>query len=105
MFSIAREPNPTELKNTDEKFNEEINGLNTKDAYEHYKKNKHRLKYNTEETKKLFDKMNFRRCTFCSQTIKDFNKNMTIEHIKLKNTYPEKIYNWDNLMNVMINYI
>lgn len=98
MFSINREPHPAELKGTDTQFKSEINGLNTKEAYEHYKKNKNRLKYNTKETKNLFNKMNFGRCTFCSQIINDFNDAMTIEHIKLKSTYPGKIYEWNNLL-------
>lgn len=98
MFSVTRGAHPAELKNTDTQFKKEINGLNTKDAYKHYKKSKNRLKYNTKETKTLFDKMNFRRCTFCGQPIEDFNKNMTIEHIKLKSTFPEKIYEWNNLL-------
>lgn len=98
MFSINREAQPIELNNIDIKFKDEINGLNIKAAYKHYKDNKHRLKYNTEETKKLFEKMNFRRCTFCGQAIDDFNKAMTIEHIKLKSKYPKKIYEWNNLL-------
>lgn len=98
MFSINREPQPTELKNTDEKFKVEINGLSTKSAYKHYQKSQSRLKYNTKETKELFEKMNFRRCSFCSQVIKDFDDAMWVEHIKLKSTYPEKIYEWNNLL-------
>lgn len=98
MFSIKREPEPSELKQTNKQFKSEIKELSIKKSYEHYKKNKTRLKYNTEETKKLFAKMNFLRCTFCDQVIHDFYDAMTVEHIELKSSNPDKIYEWTNLL-------
>lgn len=99
MISIKRTlQDPTELNETELQFSKEIIGMDTKQAYEYYKKYKHRFKYNTLETKILFKEMNYGRCSFCSMVIKDFNDAMWIEHIKLKKSYPNFIFKWDNLL-------
>lgn len=87
-----------ELANTSRQFKSEIAGMTKKEAYEHYKKRKNVLKYNTKETTGEFRKMNYARCSFCTQIITEFDGNMTVEHIELKSEVPEKIYEWDNLL-------
>lgn len=99
MFSINRgSDDPQKLKKINDIFIGEIKNLDKEKAYEHYKKHKGKFKYNTLETKKKFREMNFERCSFCTKYISEFDDEMTVEHIKLKSEYPEKIFNWDNLL-------
>lgn len=98
MFRIVRSSEPLQLKETNKLFNEEIQDLNIEKAYNHYKDNKNRFKYNTPETKKLFKEMNYERCSFCTKHLTEFDDEMTVEHIKTKKRYPQKIYEWENLL-------
>lgn len=72
--------------------------MSTKQAYDFYKKNIRRYRYNTEEIKRIFRKMNYARCSFCTKRISDFEDNMTVEHIKIKRDYPQNIFQWSNLL-------
>lgn len=87
-----------ELAKTSEQFKKEIAGKSRQEAYAHYDSRKSILKYNTEETTKEFKKMNYERCSFCTQIILEFERDMTVEHIETKKSVPEKIYEWDNLL-------
>lgn len=87
-----------ELASTSEQFKREIAGKNRQEAYEHYENRKSTLKYNTEETKQEFKRMNEERCSFCTQIILEFERDMTVEHIETKKEVPEKIYEWNNLL-------
>ena len=86
------------LKKTNEEFNLLIKGKSTTDAYQIYKNNKDKYKYNTDETKDEFFAMTGGRCSFCTKIISDFNSEMTVEHIQTKVSMPSKIFEWDNLL-------
>lgn len=86
------------LSETSKQFKEEIKGMSRHDAYKHFDQRKGTLKYNTEETKIEFKKMNYERCSFCTGIIKEFMREMTVEHIELKNSVPSKIYEWSNML-------
>lgn len=86
------------LKKTNDEFNLLIEGKSVKDAYQFYKDNINRFKYNTDETKNEFLVMTGGRCSFCTKKIMDFNSEMTIEHIQTKVSTPSKIFEWDNLL-------
>ena len=86
------------LKKTNDEFNFLIEGKSVKDAYQFYKDNINRFKYNTVETKDEFFRMTGGRCSFCTKRIMDFNSEMTIEHIQTKVSIPSKIFEWDNLL-------
>lgn len=98
MIRIKRASNPAQLAITNKSFKEKIKGKNAKDAYEFYKQNKEMYQYNTKETKKKFKKMNYQRCSFCTRYIFDFDTEMTVEHIKIKRDYPQKIFQWNNIL-------
>lgn len=86
------------LKKTNDEFNLLIEGKSVKDAYQFYKDNINRFKYNTVETKDEFFRMTGGRCSFCTKRIMDFNSEMTIEQIQTKVSTPSKIFEWDNLL-------
>ncbi len=98
MIKIKREYMPNELSKTNNDFKNAIEGMSTKEAYEFYKRNENKYKYNTKETKKVFKTMNHERCSFCTKHISDFDDEMTIEHIKIKRDYPQEIFQWNNLL-------
>ena len=52
------------LKKTNDEFNLLIEGKSVKDAYQFYKDNINRFKYNTVETKDEFFRMTGGRCSF-----------------------------------------
>lgn len=87
-----------ELSKTSEQFRNEIKDMDRKAAYKHYLSRKGVLKYNTKETKDEFKKMNYERCSFCTGIIREFEREMTVEHIETKSSVPEKIYDWNNLL-------
>lgn len=87
-----------ELKKTSEQFQKEIEGMSRDKAYAHYDEQKSKLKYNTDETKIEFKNMNYERCSFCTGIIKEFMREMTVEHIELKSRVPAKIYEWSNML-------
>jgi len=86
------------LSKTNREFKAAIAGMQVKDAYKFYNANKKIYCYNTEETKRHFRKMNHERCSFCTKLIQDFEDEMTVEHIKIKRDYPQKIFQWSNLL-------
>lgn len=98
MIGIKRTSIPKLLAKTNKEFKAEIQGKSTKEAYEIYKRKKNKYKYNTDETKRFFRKMNNERCSFCTKHISDFEDEMTVEHIKTKKDYPRYIYQWSNLL-------
>lgn len=99
MNYIAREKKELkQLSDTERKFKNQIKGLTKSQAYQFYKDHKGSYQYNTPETKAEFAKMNYKRCSFCTKYISDFNKEMTVEHIETKSDCPEKIFRWDNLL-------
>lgn len=100
MVKIKRTYTPKGLAKTNREFKAAIRGMNVKEAYEFYKRHKGRYRYNTEETKRHFRKMNHERCAFCTKMMQDFEDEMTVEHIKIKRDYPEKIFQWSNLLCV-----
>lgn len=99
MEYIRREKSSLDdLKKTNDDFNLLIKGKSVKDAYQLYKKNLNKYKYNTPETKAEFFKMTGGRCSFCTKKITDFNSEMTVEHIQTKVSTPSKIFDWENLL-------
>ncbi len=98
MVSLKRTQEPEELSRTNREFRDAISGMSTKEAYDFYKKNERRYRYNTEEIKEIFRKMNHERCSFCTKRISDFKDKMTVEHIQIKRDYPQKIFQWNNLL-------
>ena len=90
--------NLPELAKTSNQFKQEITGMTKKQAYEHFKARSKVLKYNTSETTSEFKKMSYERCSFCTQLIHEFDREMTVEHIETKLDVPEKIYEWNNLL-------
>ncbi len=98
MINIKRTYTPKELSKTNREFKAAIKDMSTKQAYDFYKANENKFCYNTVETKRLFRKMNHERCSFCTRLIQEFNKEMTVEHIKIKRDYPQKIFQWSNLL-------
>ena len=98
MVSLKRTKEPRELSQTDREFQDAIAGMSTKEAYEFYKKNERRYRYNTKEVKEIFRKMNHGRCSFCTKCISDFEDKMTVEHVQIKRDYPQKIFQWSNLL-------
>lgn len=99
MNHIQRDKKSLEgLAATSKQFKEEIAGMTKEDAYKHFKERENVLKYNTSETKSEFKKMNYERCSFCTQIIFEFDREMTVEHIEAKSDAPEKIYEWNNLL-------
>lgn len=86
------------LSDTNKKFQEKIEGLTKEQAYRFYKNHEGTYKYNTDETKEEFAKMNHKRCSFCTRHLAEFDKEMTVEHIETKVECPEKIFRWDNLL-------
>ena len=94
MNHITREKKELkQLSVTDKKFKEKIKGLTKIQAYQYYKDHIGTYQYNTDETKAEFSKMNYKRCSFCTKYISEFNKEMTVEHIETKNAYldPSKV--------------
>ncbi len=98
MVKINRTYTPKGLAKTNREFKAAIEGMSTKEAYDFYQAHKGKYRYNTEETKQRFRKMNQERCSFCTKMIQDFNDEMTVEHIKIKRDYPKKIFQWSNLL-------
>lgn len=98
MIKIKRTTPPKLLSKTNKEFKVAIDGMDSEEAYEFYKREKNKYKYNTEETKRFFKKMNKERCSFCTRFIADFENEMTVEHIKTKKAYPKYIYQWTNLL-------
>lgn len=98
MVSLKRTKEPEELSRTNREFQTAISGMSTKEAYEFYKRNERRYRYNTEEVKEIFRKMNHERCSFCTKRISDFEDKMTVEHMQIKRDYPEEIFKWSNLL-------
>jgi len=98
MVKINRTRTPKALSKTNKEFKTAIAGMSTKDAYDFYNRYKKKYRYNTEETKQHFRKMNHERCSFCTKLIQDFDDEMTIEHIKIKRDYPKLIFQWSNLL-------
>lgn len=88
----------TNLSKTSRKFKKAIQGLNVRQAYDFYLKNQNHYRYNTQETKQEFKKINQGRCSFCTKHILEFDKEMTVEHIRIKRDYPKKIFVWTNLL-------
>lgn len=86
------------LKKTNDEFNLLIKGKSAKAAYQLYKDNINKYKYNTPETKAEFLDMTGGRCSFCTKKITDFNSEMTVEHIQTKVSAPSKIFEWENLL-------
>lgn len=98
MIKINRTKIPKELSETNKKFKAKIANMTTKEAYNFYNKHRNTYKYNTDETKQEFKKMNHERCSFCTRFIQDFDDEMTVEHIKIKRDYPKLIFQWSNLL-------
>lgn len=98
MVHLKRSRTPQGLSKTNTEFKKAVHGMDKKTAYAFFEKNQHKYKYNTPETKKAFSTMNSERCSFCTKFISDFNKEMTIEHIRTKKDYPKNIYQWNNLL-------
>ena len=55
------------LKKTNDNFIRLIKGKSVRDAYQLYKDNANKYKYNTAETKKEFFEMTGGRCSFCTK--------------------------------------
>lgn len=98
MVKIKRVSQPVQLAKTNKIYKKQIVGKNAKEAYKFYEDNQTSYKYNTKETKEKFKKMNYKRCSFCTKTILEFDTEMTIEHIRTKKDYPQKIFEWSNLL-------
>lgn len=99
MEYILRKKSSLEnLKKTNDEFNRLIKGMSVENAYQFYKENAGKYKYNTAETKKEFLDMTGGRCSFCTKRITDFNSEMTVEHIQTKVSTPSKIFEWNNLL-------
>lgn len=98
MVKINRTYTPKVLSKTNKEFKYAIAGMSVKDAYNFYKVHKKKYRYNTDETKRHFKKMNHERCSFCTKLIQDFDDEMTIEHIRIKKDYPQMIFQWSNLL-------
>mgnify|MGYP004522496809 FL=1 len=86
------------LKKTNDEFNLLIKGKSVEVAYQIYKNNADKYKYNTPETKAEFFSMTGGSCSFCTKRIIDFNSEMTVEHIQTKVSAPSKIFEWNNLL-------
>lgn len=97
-YIIREKEKLKDLSNTDRQFKEKIKGMTQANAYQFFKRHQGTYQYNTAETKQEFEKMNHKRCSFCTKRISDFNTEMTIEHIETKSSCPEKIFQWDNLL-------
>ncbi len=101
MISIRRtykNHSPKQLAKTNREFKAAIRGMSATEAWHYFDQNRQRYRYNTAETKRIFRKMNFRRCSFCTRVIGDFDKAMTVEHIETKHDHPQKIFQWKNLL-------
>lgn len=98
MVALKRSSTPRELAETNRCFKRAILGMNKEEAYYFYDNNKGRYQYNTKETKKIFKNMTHERCSFCTQNINNFDTEMTVEHIRTKKDYPDKIFQWTNLL-------
>lgn len=98
MIKIKRTDAPKVLAKTNREFKDAIAGMSVREAYDFYKAHARKYSYNTEETKRHFQKMNHGRCSFCTQFLQDFDDAMTVEHIKTKRDYPQKIFQWSNLL-------
>lgn len=98
MVKIKRTSTPRQLAKTNKEFKDAILGLDIADAYQLYKRNKNKYRYNTVETKQKFKKMNNKRCSFCTRYITEFDNEMTVEHIKTKSAFPKYIFQWSNLL-------
>lgn len=98
MVKINRTYTPRKLAETNKAFKAAISGMSVKEAYDFYKKHMCTYRYNTEETKGHFRRMNQERCSFCTRLIQDFEDEMTVEHIKTKKDYPKLIFQWSNLL-------
>lgn len=98
MIKINRTNTPKTLSKTNKEFKAAIADMSVKDAYDFYLKHKRTYRYNTEETKRHFRKMNHERCSFCTRLIQDFDDEMTVEHIRIKRDYPQLIFQWSNLL-------
>ncbi|MCI9675662.1 MAG: TIGR02646 family protein [Lachnospiraceae bacterium] len=98
MVKLNRTYAPKALSKTNREFKAAIAGMDTKDAYSFYITHKQQYSYNTSETKRHFRKMNHERCSFCTKLIYDFEDEMTVEHIRIKRDYPQKIFQWSNLL-------
>lgn len=98
MVKINRTYTPKALSKTNKEFKNAIAGMTAGEAYDFYKTHKKKYRYNTDETKRHFRKMNHERCSFCTKLIQDFDDDMTIEHIKIKRDFPHLIFQWSNLL-------
>ena len=101
MISIRRtykNKAPKQLAGTNRTFKAAIRGMSAKDAWQYYKQHEKHYSYNTPETKRIFRNMNFKRCSFCTKVIDDFDTAMTVEHIETKHDHPQKIFQWSNLL-------
>lgn len=97
-YILRKKSSLKNLKKTNDEFNLLIKGMSIEDAYQFYKDNAGKYKYNTAETKKEFLDMTGGRCSFCTKRITDFNSEMTVEHIQTKVSTPSKIFEWNNLL-------
>lgn len=98
MIKITRTSTPKNLAKTNRDFKAAIAEMSVEEAYAFYKAHNRKYCYNTEETKRHFKKMNHERCSFCTRFIQDFDDQMTVEHIKIKRDFPQKIFQWSNLL-------
>ncbi len=98
MIKIKRTYSPKALSKTNRDFKSAIANMSVREAYDFYKEHRKKYCYNTAETKHHFRKMNHERCSFCTQFIQDFDDAMTVEHIKTKRDFPQKIFQWSNML-------
>lgn len=88
---------PELLKNVDKEYKKAILGHTVKEQYEIYKKS-YKGKYNNNETKEIFKRINHGYCSFCNNIITEFDRAMEVEHIKVKYKFPEEIFEWNNML-------
>lgn len=101
MTKLIRGDSPSKLLETHNRFIKLVADFNSVGKYEYYKAHKRSVsfQYNTIETKTKFFEIAGPRCCICSQRIKDYTNEVTVEHIEPKVHSPEKIFLWSNLIS------
>lgn len=89
---------PKLLEQINRDFLKDIRGKSKDEANNIWKSAKYNGKWNNKDTKNIFEVINKRRCSFCTKIIDEFKIHFNVEHICLKSKYPEKAFQWDNLL-------
>ena len=87
MIKLQREPKPEFL--TKEKVS---------DLTAHFKANPKVTVWKHEEIGKILLKSSTNKCAYCECVLQIEDSYMQVEHFKDKDTYPDDVINWDNLL-------